>query len=169
MSIALSGLLVSGCHSTATLDVVSGFDINRYMGTWYEVARYPHRFEKELTAVTAQYSRNPNGTIKVINQGYHPEDREWKKAEAVGKFKDDPSLGWLKVSFFWPFYADYKILHLDEHYREAIITGPSFNYLWILARDPVLPKEELNRLIGKAEAFGFDPERIEVIDQTPNL
>jgi apolipoprotein D and lipocalin family protein len=166
---ALACLLLSGCRSTADIPVVSGFELNRYVGTWYEVARFPHRFEKNLTAVTAQYSLNPDGSLKVVNRGYHPEKETWKEARAVGKFRDDPTRGWLEVSFFRPFYADYKIIHLDADYREAIITGPSRNYLWILSRDPVLPDEELDRLIRTAQRFGFDTNRIERIDQTPHL
>ncbi len=167
--VALACLLLSGCRSTANVPVVSGFELERYLGTWYEVARFPHRFEKELTAVTAHYSLNPNGTINVVNRGYHTEKKQWKEAEAVGKFRDDPTEGWLKVSFFWPFYADYRIIHLDEQYSEAIITGPSYNYLWILAREPVLPDAELDRLIRTAHTFGFDTNRIERIDHTINL
>jgi len=165
----LAALILSGCHSTANLKVVEDFNIDRYLGRWYEAARFPHRFEQGLTSVTADYSRNPDGTIKVVNRGYSSEEKEWKQAVGTARFKDDPTHGWLKVSFFGPFYASSKILYLDDSYTEAIITGPNYNYLWILMRDPAVPQAELDRLIRKADGFGFDTNRIERIDQTQNL
>lgn len=165
----LAALLLSGCRSTSELDVVSGFDINRYLGTWYEAARFPHRFEKDLIAVTAQYSRNPEGTIKVINRGYHSGTQQWEEVQGEARFRSDPTAGWLKVSFFKPFYASYKILYLDENYTEAIVTGPNYNYLWILVRDPALPKPRLEQLISKSEGFGFDISRLQMVDQSMHI
>ena len=156
--------LTAGCRTTSGLDPVSGFELERYLGTWYEAARFPHRFEKGLTSVSAQYSLNTNGTVKVVNRGYDPEKEKWKEAVGVAKFKDDPNQGWLKVSFFGPFFATYKIIHLDEDYREAIVTGPNFNYFWILVRDPATPASEIDRLVRMADEFGFDTNRIERIE-----
>lgn len=160
--------LLSGCRSTSNLEVVKDFDIDRYLGVWYEAARYPHRFEKGLSAVTAEYTRNPDGTIKVVNRGFDAEKNEWEQADAVAKFKGSSEEGWLKVSFFKPFYASYKIIHLNETYTEAIVTGPSYGYLWILVRDPQLPDAELEELIDKARKFGFESEKLIVVDQTRN-
>jgi len=159
----------NGCRSTSHLEVVKDFDIDRYTGVWYEVARYPHRFEEGLTSVTAEYSRNENGTIKVLNRGFSAEKHAWEEAEGIAKFKNDPTRGWLKVSFFGPFFASYKIIHLDDEYSEAIITGPNFDYLWILVRDPAVPAATLERLIQQAALFGFDTNLIQTIDQSMHL
>ena len=161
-------LLISGCRSTRDLSVVSGFDVNRYLGTWYEAARFPHRFDEGLSAVMANYSLNEEGTIKVINRGFHAEEKRWKQAEGVAKFRNDPAEGWLKVSFFGPFYAAYKIIYLDKDYTEAIVAGPSYDYLWILVREPDFPAKELDRLIRNAAELGFDTNRLEIIDQSLN-
>jgi apolipoprotein D and lipocalin family protein len=160
--------LLSGCQSTAKLEVVSNFNAERYMGTWYEAARYPHRFEKDLSSVSAQYTMNPNGKIRVVNSGFNDTEKAWKDIEGVAKFKGATDTGWLKVSFFKPFYASYKIIHINDEYTEAIVAGPSYNYLWILVRDPLLPKSQLDQLIAKAEGFGFDRSKLQVIDQSLN-
>lgn len=161
---ALSLVLLAGCRSTSNLPVVENFDVNRYLGTWYEAARYPHHFEKGLSRVTAHYSLNPDGTIRVVNRGYNADKQKWEEAVGKARFKDDPTQGWLKVSFFGPFYASYKILYLDNSYTEAIITGPTYNYLWILMRNPVVPQVELDRLMRKADGLGFDTNRLEIVD-----
>lgn len=162
----ISLLLVTGCRSTSHLKVVDNFDIKRYLGTWYEAARYPHRFEKGLTQVTAQYTQNPNGTIKVVNRGFNASSKEWKEAVGEARFKDDPTEGWLKVSFFKPFYASYKILYLDDQYSQAIITGPTYNYLWILVRDREIPDNDLTQLINRTHQLGFETNKLEIIDQS---
>ncbi len=158
-----------GCRSTSKLDVVSDFEVNRYLGVWYEAARNPHGFESGLSSVSAEYSLNDDGTIKVLNRGYHDEDRKWDTIEGVAKLKNDPSKGWLKVSFFKPFYASYKIIHLDKDYTQAIVTGPTYGYLWILVRDPELPETELNKLVAKAGEFGFETNKLIFVDQSLNL
>lgn len=165
---ALLLITLAGCKSTKNLTVVSDFDAERYMGVWYEAARNPHRFEKGMSAVSATYSFNEDGTVKVLNRGYVDKKEEWKEIEGVAKFKGDEDQGWLKVSFFKPFYASYKIIELDDDYSSAIVTGPSYGYLWILTRDPALPKDKLDALITKAANFGFDTDKLIVVDQTRN-
>lgn len=164
----LSALMLSGCRSTSNLTVVENFEIERYLGRWYEAARFPHGFEQGLTSVTADYSLNPDGSIKVLNRGYNPEKREWDEALGKARFKNDPSQGWLKVSFFGPFYASYKILYLDVDYTEALVAGPNYDYLWILVRDPDISTDAVDRLAGKAALLGFDTNRLERIDQSMN-
>ena len=159
-------LAMTGCRSTSNLEVVSGFDVEKYQGVWYEAARYPHGFEKGLVSVTATYTPNADGTIKVVNRGYDPQKEKWKEIEGVAKRKGDPGQGWLKVSFFRPFYASYKILYLDEDYTRAIVTGPTFGYLWILVRDPALPEDALDELVAAAERFGFDSEKLIFVDHS---
>jgi apolipoprotein D and lipocalin family protein len=162
----MAAFSLTGCRTTSDLEVVTGFDLDQYLGKWYEAARYPHRFEKDLVSVTADYSLNSDGTVKVLNRGYNPGTGLWEEVEGVAKMKSDPSAGWLKVSFFKPFYASYKILHLDEDYTEAIITGPTYNYLWILVREKDLSEKDLDRLIAKADGFGFDTQRLQIIDHS---
>jgi len=159
---------LNGCRTTSKLEVVRDFEIERYAGLWYEAARYPHRFEEGLTSVTAEYSLNENGTIKVVNRGYNPSTSAWEQADGVAKFKNDPTRGWLKVSFFGPFYASYKILHLDDEYTEAIITGPTYDYLWILVRDPALSEARLDKLVSKAVSFGFETNQMIFVEHSPH-
>ncbi|VGO11587.1 Outer membrane lipoprotein Blc [Pontiella desulfatans] len=159
-------LVLSGCKSTSNLDVVTGFELDRYLGTWHEVARYDHRFERNMSNVSATYSRNDNGTVRVLNRGFKDDKQEWDDIEGVAKLKGDDDQGWLKVSFFKPFYASYKIIHLNEAYTEAIVTGPSYGYLWILTRKPDVPQENLDRLLELAEGFGFERSEIIIVDQS---
>lgn len=166
--ILLFALTLVGCKSTRNLDVVSDFDIERYMGTWYEAVRYPHRFEKGLSSVTATYSLRADGTITVLNRGYNDAREKWESIEGTAKPRDKAGHGWLKVSFFKPFYASYKILYLDAGYTRAIVTGPTYTYFWILVRDPALPEAELEELITKAETFGFKREKMTLVNHTRN-
>lgn len=167
--LGLATLLLAGCRSTSSLEAVGNFELQRYTGRWYEVARYPHRFEKGMSNVFAEYSINDDGTVKVVNSGYIDEESRWKSIEGVAKMKSEPDRGWLKVSFFGPFYGGYKIIHLDAAYTEALVVGPTFNYLWILARDPALPKERTEALVDQAVAAGFDRSKIQLVDQTLNI
>lgn len=162
-------LLMSGCRSTSKLEVVSNFEIERYLGVWYEAVRMPHGFEKNLSSVSANYSLNKDGTVKVLNRGFNDKKQQWEEIEGVAKFKADQGQGWLKVSFFKPFYASYKVIYLNEDYTRAIVTGPSFGYLWILVRDPALPKTEIELLVSKAGKFGFDTGKLLLIDQIRNI
>ncbi len=135
---------------------VSGFDADRYLGTWYEIARLDHRFERGLVAVTATYSRNPDGSLKVINKGFKPDTCSWKEAEGRAKFAGDPAQGQLAVSFFGPFYGGYTVFALDHReYRWAAVSGPNRSYLWLLARTPTLADDVRDRLVAEAEALGF--------------
>lgn len=169
MTIALLSLALVGCKSTSNLEVVSDFDSGKYLGTWYEVARYDHRFERNMSNVSATYSKNEDGSIKVLNRGFKEGKQEWDDIEGVAKPKGDADRGWPKVSFFWPFYASYKIIHLDDAYTEAIVTGPTYGYLWILVRDPALPEADLQRLVGLAEGFGFERSEMIFVDQSKNV
>jgi apolipoprotein D and lipocalin family protein len=162
-------LLLSGCRSTSKLEVVSNFEIERYLGVWYEAARLPHGFEKDLSSVSADYSLNEDGTIKVLNRGFNDKKLQWEEIEGVAKFKGDEEQAWLKVSFFKPFYASYKVIYLNEDYTRAIVTGPSYGYLWILVRDPALPKTEIEWLVAKAGEFGFDTGKLLLIGQDKNI
>ena len=133
---------------------VKQLDVQRYMGKWYEIARYDHRFERGMTHVTADYSLRPDGKIKVINRGI----KDGKPKEITGKAyqpRPEEAPGRLKVSFFLWFYGDYYVLELDKDYRYAVVGSSSDRYLWILSRTPELPKEVLDDLLAKIERRGY--------------
>lgn len=151
-----------GCDTGPPADVlpVTGFEVERYLGTWYEIARLDHRFERGLTRVTAEYSLNQNGTVSVVNRGYNEETDTWARAEGIAKFRGERTVGSLKVSFFGPFYGGYHIVELDRAYQYALIAGPSKDYLWILARSPALDNATYQRLVETATALGFPTEKL---------
>ena len=152
----LSALLV-GCTSVPEgIKPVSGFDLQRYLGTWYEIARLDHPFERGLNNITAEYSLRDDGGVNVLNSGFDIEEGEWQEAQGKAYFVESSDTGHLKVSFFGPFYASYVVFELDqEGYQYAMVTGPDREYLWILSRQPTLPDALLNRLLDKARGLGY--------------
>ena len=149
--------------------VVKELDLNKYLGTWYEIARYNHRFERGLVGVTANYSIRKDGKIKVLNSGYK-KSLDGKFSQATGKaFVPDPELdpGKLKVSFFWNFYGDYFVLDLDENYQWAIVGSSSDKYLWILSRTPQLELDIYNELTDKIKSRGYDVSQLIKVEQKP--
>jgi len=149
--------LVAGCAQIPDgLTAVDGFDSDRYLGKWYEIARLDHRFERGLERVTATYSARDDGSIAVLNRGFDPAKGEWSEAEGRAKFVGAPGTAMLKVSFFGPFYGGYNVLDLDPDYQIALVSGPTREYLWILARRPDPPREEVERLVRRAGELGFD-------------
>jgi apolipoprotein D and lipocalin family protein len=151
-----------GCVNIPSgLEPVTGFDVNRYMGTWYEIARLDHSFERGLSNVSAQYNLRDDGGIRVVNRGYNEESGEWEEIEGRGYFLGDKDVGSLKVAFFWPFYGGYHVITLDkEYYRYAMVAGPSRSYLWILSREGSLEPDVLDELVEKARRWGFDVEKL---------
>ncbi len=145
---------------------VDHFELSRYLGTWYEIARLDHRFERGLTRVQAQYALNADGSVQVINRGYDPVRQRWQQATGVAKFMGSSDTGLLKVSFFRPFYGTYAVFALDhEQYQYAVISGPSHDYLWILARTPTLTDPLKQQLVEKAQAAGFDTQQLIFVAQ----
>jgi apolipoprotein D and lipocalin family protein len=162
-------ILVAGCTGVPEgIDPVSDLDVERYQGTWYEIARLDHSFEEGLSNVTADYSLQDDGSIRVINRGYSEEDGQWEQAEGRAVFVDNERNGHLKVSFFGPFYASYVVFELDEGYRYAYITGFDRDYLWFLSRTPTVDDEALAGFRQVAKARGFDLEDLIVVDQSRN-
>jgi apolipoprotein D and lipocalin family protein len=158
MVIWFGSLLTAGCTGLPdNVTPVTGFDVNRYLGTWYEIARLDHSFEKGLEKVTAHYSLKEDGGIRVVNKGFDETRQQWREAEGKAYFINDPQTGRLKVSFFGPFYGSYNIIELDHSgYQYALVSGPSTSYLWILARQPDLDRGVLEKLVARAESLGFD-------------
>ena len=145
---------------------VKGFDLYRYLGAWYEIARLDHSFERGLFNVTATYSLADDGTVRVLNRGYDPGRKRWKEATGKARFSSSPDIGQLKVSFFGPFYGGYNIIELDQAgYSYALVCGPSRAYLWILSREPKLEAAVQNRLVDKARELGFDTNKLVFVSQ----
>ncbi len=163
--IPIFALLFTSCKSQNTMidkTVVKELDIQKYLGTWYEIARYDHSFERGLAGVTANYSLREDGKIKVINSGYEG-SLSGKYSEAIGKAKipnpkAEPAK--LKVSFFWIFYADYFVLELDKDYQWAVIGSSSDMYLWILSRNPQMDTETYSMLLDKLKTRGYDISKL---------
>jgi len=144
---------------------VENFQLDRYLGKWYEIARLDHRFERGLSRVTAEYSLRQDGGVRVLNRGYSVDDKEWKEAEGTAWFMEGPDQGYLKVSFFWLFYGSYVVFELDhEHYEYALVSGPDKSYLWILSRTPEMKQDVKEKLIAKAAALGFDTGKLIFVD-----
>ena len=158
--------LMTGCTGVPKgIEPVTGFDQRRYLGTWYEIARLDHSFEEGLSQVTAEYSLNNDGSIKVVNRGYNAEAGEWKEAEGRAVFVDAPDVGHLKVSFFGPFYASYVVFELDDQYTTAYITGYDRDYLWLMSRTPEVSDEVLEAFRKRAEAEGFELGELILVEQ----
>ena len=164
--LAILAIGVSACTGAPEgVEPVSGFELNRYLGTWYEIARLDHSFERGLSRITAEYSLRDDGGVRVINRGYNAEDGEWDEAEGKAYFVGDEDVGQLKVSFFGPFYGGYNVIELDkEGYQYAMVAGPDRSYLWILARSPDLDDAVLERLIAKAGELGFPVGELIMVD-----
>lgn len=155
-------LLLSGCAGIPEgLQAIDGFDVNRYLGTWYEIARLDHRFERGLEDISATYSLEDDGSLTVLNQGWNVESGEWKKAQGTARLAGRPDEGRLKVSFFGPFYGGYNIIVLDKAaYSYALVAGSDKDSLWILARQKTLPKDILESLVGQAKLWGFATDKL---------
>ena len=158
----LLALLLAGCVSIPeNIKPVDNFQGARYLGKWYEIARLDHSFERGLTDVTADYSLQDDGGIKVVNRGFSAKENKWKEAQGKAYFVNRANQGFLKVSFFGPFYWSYIIFELDKkQYSYALVCGPDKSYLWLLARSPKINEDFKKRLIAKAAALGFDTEKL---------
>jgi len=169
-ALALALLLVlAGCTGLPPgVTPVTDFQAERYLGTWYEIARLDHSFERGMSRVTAQYTRRDDGGIDVLNRGWVDADKAWKEARGKAYFVEGADTGHLKVSFFGPFYGAYGIFELDRpDYRYALVSGPDTSYLWLLARSPTLDAATQSRLIARAAALGFDTRRLIFVEHGP--
>ena len=154
-------LSLQGCNTLpAGIKPVESFELERYLGSWYEIARLDNSFEKGLSQVTADYSLRDDGGIKVVNRGFNAEKAEWEEAVGKGYFVGPPTVGQLKVSFFGPFYAGYNVIAVDNDYKYAMVCGSDRSYLWILARTDSLDQQVLDRLIAQAKAQGFATDEL---------
>ena len=155
-------IFLPGCAGMPKgINPVEGFELRRYLGTWYEIVRLDHSFERGLESVTAEYSLRSDGGVRVINRGFDPKAGKWKQAKGKAYFVKDPQVGRLKVSFFGPFYGAYNIIDLDQdQYSYAMVCGPDKSYFWLLAREPDMPEPLKTALIQKARELGFDTKKL---------
>ena len=161
---------LAGCTGIPEgIEPVENFELEPYLGTWYEIARLDHRFERGLSNVTANYTLRDDGGVAVLNRGYRTDKGEWDQAEGKAYFIDDTSVGRLKVSFFGPFYGAYNVFALGENYEYSMVAGPDRSYLWILAREPQVPEDLLDVLLARAEEAGYDTSELIFVDhdETP--
>lgn len=159
-------LFLMGCTGIPqNVTPLDNFRLEKYLGKWYEIARLDHSFERGLTRITTDYSLRSDGGVRVLNRGYSAGDSLWKEAEGKAYFVQDSNLGYLKVSFFGPFYGSYIVFGLDqENYQYSLVCGPDKSYLWILSRTPKLDKDILDALITKAAESGFDTSKLIYVD-----
>lgn len=167
LGVIVTALLSVACSVTPPKDVkvVNNFELNRYLGTWYEVARLDHSFESGLERVTANYSLRGDGGVKVINRGFNTKKNKWQESEGKGYFTGSTARAALKVSFFGPFYGGYNVIELDKDYRYALVCGPDKSYLWILSRTPTLDDGVKQKLLQTAQQYGFDTSKLVWVKQ----
>ena len=156
------GFSLSACVNVPSgIEPVQKFELERYLGKWYEVARLDHSFERGLQRVTAEYSMRDDGGVRVINRGWSTEDGQWEQAEGKAYFVEGPDQGFLKVSFFGPFYGSYIVFELDhENYQYAFVAGPDTSYLWLLSRTPAVSEDLIRHFVDRAAALGFETDRL---------
>lgn len=166
LTTALLGLGLAGCTGMPEgTRAVTGFELDRYLGQWYEIARLDHAFEEGLDCVTADYRRREVGGVRVVNRGVDLAAGEESVAEGKAYPIGESGQGRLKVSFFGPFYAGYNVLALDEAYDWALVAGPDRDYLWILSRTPELESNTYRSLVERARALDFPVERLIEVEQ----
>lgn len=162
-SLVLSlSLFIAACTGKPVgVVAVKDFELDRYLGKWYEIARLDHSFERGLSNISAEYSLRDDGGVKVINRGYSTEDAKWNQAEGKAYFVDETDNGHLKVSFFGPFYGSYVIFELDKkNYQYAFVSGPDTSYLWLLARTTAIDNTIKNQFVSRSSELGFDTSKL---------
>lgn len=170
LCVMLSAVLSVACSVSPPKDVkvVNNFDSQRYLGTWYEIARLDHRFERGLEQVTANYTPREDGGLQVINRGFNTQKQQWQESTGKAYFIGSPQVAALKVSFFGPFYGGYNVIELDTDYRYALVCGPNRDYLWILSRTPELDAATRDRLLQTAKNNGFAIDKLIWVKQSQN-
>lgn len=151
--------VMAGCANTSPppgVEAVTPFDLQRYQGRWYELARLDHSFERGMTDVSATYTPQADGSVRVVNRGFAAASGQWREAVGKALFTGAPTAGSLKVSFFGPFYGGYHVAALDPDYRWALVLGPDTSYCWILARDKQLDAAQRDAIVARAQALGVD-------------
>lgn len=168
--LGLSSLFLLGCLGMPeSVTPVDDFELEKFLGTWYEIARLDHSFERGLQHVTAEYSLRDDGGVRVVNRGYSVEKDKWKQAEGKAYFVKNSDQGYLKVSFFGPFYGSYVVFQLDkENYQYAFVSGANTSYLWFLSRTPTVDNQLIDQFIEQATELGFNTEKLIIVNHNNN-
>lgn len=156
-------VLFTACKSVkvpAGVEVVKNFKLESYMGSWYEIARFDFKHEKNMSHVTANYTLKDDGSVEVVNKGYDYVKGKWKEAKGKAKFINTPDEGALKVSFFGPFYSGYNVVAMDPDYENVLVFGETTDYIWILSRNKTIPESVKNAFLKKAKSHGYDLNRL---------
>lgn len=166
-ALLIATVVLTGCLGMPEkVSPITDFELHKYLGKWYEIARLDHSFERGLTRVSAEYSLRDDGGVVVVNRGYAQDDARWKQVEGKAYFVDGPGEGYLKVSFFGPFYGSYVIFELDQQeYQYAFVSGPNLSYLWLLSRKPHPEAEVIDRFVTRAQQLGFDTRQLIFVEQ----
>ena len=163
VSIGILGFIILNSCSVGIpkgATAIQNFDSEKYLGKWYEIARFDYRFEKNLDNVTATYSLNSDGTIKVDNKGYDYVKKEWKQSVGEARFVNSKNEARLKVTFFKPFWAGYNVIDIDENYQNVLVVGKNLDYIWILSREKTIPENMKQRFLNKAKELGYDTSKL---------
>lgn len=163
VSLGIIGLLILNSCSVGIpkcATAVKNFNSGKYLGKWYEIARFDYKFEKDMDNVTATYSKNPDGTIKVDNKGYNYVKKEWKESIGEARFVNEETEARLKVSFFKPIWAGYNVVDIDDDYQYALVMGNNLKYLWILSRTKEIPESIRQRFLEKARKVGYNTDEL---------
>ena len=163
---AILSLLFIGCLGYPdNIKPVKDFELKKYLGKWYEIARLDHSFERGLEKVTAEYSMRDDGGVKVLNRGFSKEKNKWSEAEGKAYFVNSQDEGYLKVSFFGPFYGAYVVFELDTDYEYAFVTSSKKSYLWFLSRTPTVSDDLKAQFVQKARSLGYDTDALIWVNQ----
>lgn len=170
LPLVLGLLPLAGCISEKPRDlaVVQDFELSAYLGTWHEIARLDHWFERGLDQCRAEYTLRDDGRVNVVNSGRQAGGGEPKSAKGIAKPAGNPNEGRFRVTFFWPFSGAYNILAWQrEAPSYALVCGNTKDYFWILARDTRLPPETLRGILSQAQGWGFETNRLIWVRQAP--
>ncbi|GGH73526.1 apolipoprotein D and lipocalin family protein [Filimonas zeae] len=163
-AVGVGALIVLGATSCVSIPegaaAVSPFDSEKYLGKWYEIARLDFKYERNLTNVTATYTLNENGSIRVDNRGFDTTKNDWKQSIGKAKFVKGKNVGRLKVSFFGPFYSGYNVIAIDPEYKYALVMGDNLKYMWLLSREKDMPQAVKADYLAKAKVVGYDTEAL---------
>lgn len=166
LSLALCGLCATAMSQKVDNSTITSFDLDRYLGRWYEIARYDHSFERGLVGSTAEYSLRDDGKIKVLNSGHlNTLDGPYKESIGKAKARKNGTPGQLQVSFFGPFYGDYDILELAPDYSYSVVGSSSPKYLWILSRTPQMPTTTKDKILRNLRQRGYDTSKLIWVEQ----
>lgn len=166
--VVLMSFLIYGCLGVPEgVFIIDDFELERFQGKWYEIARLDHRFERGLSHVTAEYTLRDDGGVTVVNRGYSSEKNKWKDAKGKAFPVGESNVGHLKVSFFGPFYGTYAIFELGEQYEYAFVSGSKRSYLWFLSRTPTVSPELLDQFVERVKTLGYDTSSLIFVDHSP--